>query len=118
MAYTNLQKKGEMRMRKLSLRLLLAFIVFVGFGITFGYIASSIGNQAITQFDTSIIGVVQGWEKTWLTTIMKGFTWVGSGYGVTPIAMIGFTILYIVMRLLLEKKKNDSSSRMNRLTRL
>ena len=98
MAYTNLQTKGEMRVRKLSPRLLLAFIVFIGFGITFVYFASSIGNQSITQFDTSIIGVVQGWEKPWLTTVMKGFTWVGSGFGVTPISMIGFIVLYYVIR--------------------
>ena len=32
MAYTNLQTKGEMRVRKLSPRLLLAFIVFISFG--------------------------------------------------------------------------------------
>ena len=98
MAYTNLQTKGEMRVRKLSPCLLLAFIGFIGFGITFVYFASSIGNQSITRFDTSIIGVVQGWEKPWLTTVLKGFTWVGSGFGVTPISMIGFIVLYYVIR--------------------
>ena len=81
-------------MRVLSLRLLLAFILCVGFGVLFGYIATSIGNETIGRFDTSIIGFVQGMEMPWLTTIMKVFTWIGSSYIVAPVTLIAFCLLF------------------------
>ena len=84
-------------MRELSLRLLIAFVLCIGFGIAFGYIASAIGNESIASFDTAVIGFVQGLEAPWLTTVMKVFTWIGSGYVVAPIALIGFIVLYFVL---------------------
>lgn len=84
-------------MRELSLRLLVAFILCIFSGIAFGYIAAAVGNESIAHFDASIIGFVQGLEAPWLTTIMKIFTWIGSGYVVAPIALIGFIILYFVL---------------------
>jgi undecaprenyl-diphosphatase len=84
-------------MRELSLRLLVAFVLCIGFGIAFGYIASAIGNDTIVGFDTAVIGFVQGLEAPWLTSIMKVFTWIGSGYVVAPIALIGFIVLYFVL---------------------
>lgn len=84
-------------MRELSLRLLIAFVLCIGFGIAFGYIASAIGNESIASFDTAVIAFVQGLETPWLTSIMKVFTWIGSGYVVASIALIGFIVLYFVL---------------------
>ena len=67
-------------MRELSLRLLLAFVLCIVFGVAFGYIAAAVGNESIAHFDTAVIGFVQGLEAPWLTSIMKVFTWIGSGY--------------------------------------
>ena len=83
-----------MFMRELSLRLLIAFVLCIGFGVTFGYIAAAIGSDAIVGFDTAVIGFVQGLEVSWLTSIMKGFTWIGSGYVVAPIALLIAGVLY------------------------
>ena len=44
-----------------------------------------------------IIGFVQGLEAPWLTVVMKGFTWIGSGFVVAPIALIGFIVLYFFL---------------------
>lgn len=85
-------------MRELSFRLLLALVLCVFFGIVFGYIATAVGNESIAHFDTAVIGFVQGLEAPWLTTIMKVFTWIGSGYVVAPIALIGFIVLFFVLR--------------------
>ncbi len=85
-------------MRGRSIRLLSVLLLLIVFGVTFGSIASSIGNQPIGSFDTPIIEVVQGWETSGLTTVMKIFTWIGTGYGVTPIAMLIFTFLYFRLR--------------------
>lgn len=84
-------------MRELSLRLLVAFILCIFSGIAFGYIAAAVGNESIAHFDASIIGFVQGLETPWLTMMMKIFTWIGSGYVVAPIALIGFIVLYFVL---------------------
>ena len=85
-------------MRELSLRLLLAFVLCIFSGIAFGYIATAIGNESIAHFDTVNIGLVQGLEAPWLTSIMKVFTWIGSGYVVSLIALIGFIVLFFVLR--------------------
>lgn len=85
-------------MRDLSFRLLVAFILCIFFAIAFGYIATAVGNKSIAHFDTAVIGFVQGLEAPWLTSIMKVFTWIGSGYVVALIALIGFMVLYFVLR--------------------
>ncbi|WP_223145612.1 Phosphatase PAP2 family protein [Sporosarcina sp. ANT_H38] len=79
-------------------QLLLAFILCIGFGLTFVYIATAVSNNSIGRFDTAIIGFIQGLEAPWLTAIMKGFTWVGSGLAVTTITVIGFIVLYFFLR--------------------
>ena len=43
-----------------------------------------------------MITAIQGLETPWLTTIMKFFTWIGSGYVVGAIAIIVFVLLYFV----------------------
>lgn len=81
-------------MRELSLRLIIAFVICIGCGILFGYVAAVIGNGNILNFDQTIITVVQGWEVAWLTTVMQVFTWIGSAYVVTPITIIACALLY------------------------
>jgi len=90
--------KGVHIMRELSLRLLITFILCIGFGVAFGYISAAISNDTIVGFDTAVIGFVQGLETPWLTSIMNLFTWIGSGYVVAPIALMGFIVLYFVLR--------------------
>jgi len=85
-------------MPELSMHLLVAFVLCIIFGIAFGYIASAVSNESIEHFDTAVIGIVQGLEAPWLTSIMKVFTWIGSGYVVAPIALIGFIVLFFVLR--------------------
>lgn len=85
-------------MPELSFHLLVALVLCIMFGIAFGYIASAIVNESIAHFDTAVIEFVQGLEVPWLTSIMKVFTWIGSGYVVTAIALIGFIVLYFVLR--------------------
>lgn len=80
-------------MKILSLRLLIAFVMCIGFGVLFGYIAAAINNETIEHFDMSVIGFVQGLEMPWLTTIMKTFTWIGSATVVTTITIIAFVLL-------------------------
>lgn len=81
-------------MRELTTRFLFAFILCIGFGILFGYVATAVGNDSIRHFDRTIISTVQGLEAPWLTLIMKAFTWIGSAYVVAPVTLIGFLVLY------------------------
>jgi undecaprenyl-diphosphatase len=97
MVYNKSQLKGEGIMRKLSLRLPISLALCIGFGAIFGYIAFAIGNESIAPFDTAVIGFVQGLEAKWLTTFMKLISWIGSGYVVAPIAVIGFVVLFFVL---------------------
>ena len=83
-------------MRELQLRLFSAFILVIGFGIAFGYIATAISNESIAHFDTSIIEYIQGLEAPWLTTMMIGFTWGGSAFFIMPLALIAFLYFYFV----------------------
>ncbi|MBE1553246.1 phosphatase PAP2 family protein [Sporosarcina limicola] len=75
----------------------MAFILCIGLGVLFGYIVTGISNETILNFDNTIITFVQGLETPWLTVIMKGFTWVGSGYVVAPIALITICVLYFML---------------------
>lgn len=81
-------------MRELTSRFLLAFILCIGFGVSFGYVATAVGNDAIIDFDQTIIAAVQGLETPWLTAIMKVFTWIGSAFIVGPATLLAFLLLY------------------------
>lgn len=81
-------------MNRLSRHLLSAFIVCILAGIIFGYIVTTIRSMAIEHFDLAVIHYVQGLETSSLTIVMKIFTWIGSGYIVSIIALIGFLFLY------------------------
>lgn len=85
-------------MRKLSLRLLLAFILCISLGVLFGYIATAVGNKSIARFDTSVISFVQGMETPWLTVVMKVFTQIGSVYIIAPVGVIAFVLLFYIFR--------------------
>lgn len=76
----------------------LPFILCICFGIAFIYIAATIGNGAIVNFDTVIISFVQGFEAPLLTAILKGFTWIGSGAIVALIAIIVLILLFFIYR--------------------
>jgi undecaprenyl-diphosphatase len=52
--------------------------------ICFSVIASLIKGRWIAQFDSRVISAVQGMESPWLTTIMHGFTFIGS----TPLVVV------------------------------
>ena len=83
-------------MKRLSLRYIIAFIFCIGLAVLLGYIATAIGNKSIAGFDNTVSSFVQGMETPWLTSIMKVFTWIGSGYVVAPITVIAFILLFFV----------------------
>ena len=85
-------------MKRLSMRFLFAFIICLGLAILFGYLAAAIGNESIKHFDLAAINFIQGMEMNWLTPIIEVFTWIGSGYVVAPITIIGFILLFFVYR--------------------
>lgn len=81
-------------MKELTSRFLLAFILCIGFGVLFGYVATAVGNDTLIDFDQTIIAAVQGLETPWLTAIMTTFTWIGSGLIVAPITVFAFFLLH------------------------
>lgn len=89
----NLIKKGLKTMRALSGRLITALVSCLILAAIFGYVASSIGNGSIVQFDTTIIQFVQGAETPWLTNVMKTFTVIGSTKTVLAISAITLGLL-------------------------
>lgn len=80
-------------MRELSGRLITALVSCLVLAVVFGYVALSIGNGSIVQFDTTIIHFVQGAEAPWLTKVMKVFTTIGSTKAVIAISAITLGLL-------------------------
>ncbi|MBD7907592.1 phosphatase PAP2 family protein [Sporosarcina gallistercoris] len=80
-------------MRELSGRLITAFVSCLILAAVFGYVASSIGNGSIVQFDRPVIDFVQGAETPWLTEVMKVFTTIGSTEAVIAISVITLGLL-------------------------
>ena len=85
-------------MKQLSLRLIIAFILCVGLGLLFFILTTTFRGDTIAIFDKPMINAIQGLETPWLTTIMKFFTWIGSGYGVGAITIIAVVLLYFVFK--------------------
>ena len=85
-------------MKQLSSRLIISFILCIVFGLLFGYFSTTIGDDSLSNFDTTMINAIQGLETPWLTTIMTFFTWIGSGYAVAPITVIAAVLLYFVFQ--------------------
>lgn len=85
-------------MKQPSLRLIIGFILCVGLGLLFYLLTTTFRGDTITSFDKPMINAIQGLETPWLTSIMKFFTWIGSGYVVGAIAIIVFVLLYFVFK--------------------
>jgi undecaprenyl-diphosphatase len=85
-------------MKQLSLRLIIVFILCAGFGLSFIYFSTTIGDDSLSSFDKIMITAIQGLETHWLTTIMTFFTWIGSGNVVMPITIISALLLYFIFK--------------------
>lgn len=85
-------------MKQLYLRLVIGFVLCVGFGIAFGYLSTTFRGDTLSNFDKTLIIAIQGLETPWLTSIMKFFTWIGSGNIVGTITVISATLLYFVFK--------------------
>lgn len=79
--------------KKLTWALLISLLCAVGFGVT----AILVSDKKIAQFDSTIIAAVQGQESSGLTSIMKFFTFIGSGIPVAVIALLTLFLLYKVL---------------------
>jgi len=88
---------GGFRLKRYSTRLFIAFLVCVGLGILFGYLASMISDRSIDRFDASIIGAVQGLETPWLTKFMQFITMLGWGY---PVMILSIGVLVYLLFVL------------------
>ncbi|KXG45047.1 phospholipid phosphatase [Tepidibacillus decaturensis] len=84
MHHKNKQKTG----RKIGFLLLLSF----------GLIAAFVSFNKIQWFDLPIIIWVQSLENSYLTEVMKFFTWIGSTKIVIAIIIITSIILYVLLK--------------------
>ncbi|WP_433943094.1 phosphatase PAP2 family protein [Paenibacillus sp. SN-8-1] len=64
----------------------------------FVFIAYSISDHQIHNFDQTVISSVQGLESPGITVVMKAFTWIGSGIPVTVITLAAIVILYALLK--------------------
>ncbi|WP_248510573.1 phosphatase PAP2 family protein [Sporosarcina sp. NCCP-2222] len=85
-------------MKILFTRMAVAFLLCLVFGSIFAFIARGISKATIFQFDDTIISIVQGWESSWLTPIMKAFTWIGSTTVVLLLIAAGFILLFYILK--------------------
>lgn len=74
------------------------FIICISLGISFSYLAISISTPTIKRFDSTIISFVQALETPWLTSTLRFFTWIGSGFIAVFIACIVSLILLFVFQ--------------------
>ncbi|MHA6259086.1 phosphatase PAP2 family protein [Sporosarcina sp. CAU 1771] len=81
-------------MKKLST----VFSICIALGISFSYLAISISTPTIKRFDSTIISFVQALETPWLTSLLKFFTWIGSGFIAVLLACIVSLILFFVFQ--------------------
>ncbi|MDQ0497059.1 phosphatase PAP2 family protein [Paenibacillus brasilensis] len=88
----------------MNLKLQLTRALFISFlcAIGFGGIALLVSDKKIVQFDNVIISFVQGLESPALTTIMKFFTFIGSGI---PVAVISIAIFFILYKILHHRRE-------------
>lgn len=82
----------------LSKPFLAAFSISIISAIIFGLIAFLVSAGDVARFDMAIISFVQGFESPILTSLMKGFTWLGTGYGVTIMVIIVSLILFVFLK--------------------
>jgi undecaprenyl-diphosphatase len=79
--------------KQLTWALLISLLCAIGFGL----IALLVSDKKIAQFDSTIISAVQGLESPWLTSVMKFFTFIGSGTQVSVIALLVLIFLFKVL---------------------
>lgn len=81
----------------LKLQLIIAFIISLICMIGFSLISLLISDQKIIRFDSFVIAKIQGLESPTLTTVMKFFTFIGSGTFVIILSLILMLFLYKVL---------------------
>jgi undecaprenyl-diphosphatase len=84
--------------KQLTLALFISLLCAIGFGM----IAVLVSDKKIAQFDSTIIAGIQGLESPWLTSIMKFFTFIGSG---TPVAVIALLVLFFLYKVLHHRRE-------------
>jgi len=75
-----------------------SFIISFISALGFAAIAVLIGEQRIAWLDDRLISLVQGWQSDSLTSIMKFFTFIGSGFPVVMITAMIMIILYFGLK--------------------
>ncbi|MFE0503346.1 phosphatase PAP2 family protein [Peribacillus butanolivorans] len=87
---------------KLKFQLSIAFVLSVIFLIGFSIMAFTISAYEFLNFDRTVISFVQGLESPFLTTIMKGFTFIGSSFSIIILFLLVLFYLYKVLKHRLE----------------
>ncbi|MEX2462390.1 MAG: phosphatase PAP2 family protein [Paenibacillaceae bacterium] len=82
----------------LKKRLTSAFFISFLFAIGFGLIALFISDKKIVNFDNRISAYIQGLQSVGLTSVMKFFTFIGSGTVVAIIVIIVMILFYVVLK--------------------
>ncbi|WP_312475369.1 phosphatase PAP2 family protein [Neobacillus sp.] len=86
----------------LKLHLIIAFIISLVCLIGFSFITLFISDHKIIDFDSDVIAAIQGLESTFLTKVMKFFTFIGSAPVVIILSVILMVFLYKVLHHRLE----------------
>lgn len=84
--------------KQLTWALLISLLCAIGFGL----IALLVSDKKIAQFDSTIIAAIQGLESPGLTSIMKFFTFIGSG---TQVAIIALLVLFFLFKVLHHRRE-------------
>jgi undecaprenyl-diphosphatase len=84
--------------KQLTWALLISLLCAIGFGL----IALLVSDKKIAQFDSTIIAAIQGFESPRLTSIMKFFTFIGSG---TVVAIIALLVLFFLFKVLHHRRE-------------
>ncbi|MGG2092076.1 phosphatase PAP2 family protein [Bacillus sp. S13(2024)] len=87
---------------KLKLQLTRAFFISLLCASAFGFIALLISDKRIAGFDNTVISFIQGLESPTLTSIMKFFTFIGSGL---PIVFITLAIILFLYKVLHHRRE-------------
>ncbi|MBB5324280.1 undecaprenyl-diphosphatase [Anoxybacillus tepidamans] len=78
----------------LKLELTRAFFLSLFSAIVFGLTAFLVSGSQVDHFDGVVISFIQRFESPALTSVMKFFSWIGSGRIVTIISLIALFVLY------------------------
>ena len=66
--------------------------------LSFGFLAFLVNGKQIFQFDNVIISFIHSLESERLTTIMKFFSFIGSGISVKVLALITIIVLFFFFK--------------------